>query len=281
MIAMATFHLIGKLAESPRGKRLERGLSATPTPQPPEVIGLGLATGQDYQTRTPAEQRKWLAWAARPGCALLLIPPFQTAVRHEPNAWEVARLDKPPILDRAAHPVLRLTQPEISICLAHGLTQTMSPTIEAGCPSQLSGLFRKHPDSGIFAATAIPLWSVALTDHVPALTEWLAAWAILAGRPPGLAAPPVPRSFEPTQRHFSVLLYLASGKFANRTVALEALAWNDTFQFEDADVSTLLDDLHAAGLAADGALTETGRRALLESDYRPYAEACLSPASSL
>ncbi len=278
---MATVHLIGKLAESPRGKRLERGLSAIPTPEPPEVVGLGLATGQDYQARTPAEQRKWLAWAARPGCALLLIPPFQTAVRHEPNAWEVARLDKPPILDHAAHPVLRLTQPEINLSLARGLAPTMSPAIDAGCPSQLSGLFRKHPDSGIFAATTIPLWSVALADHVLALSEWLAAWVALAGRPVDVAAPAAPRSFEPTQRHFSVLLYLASGRFATRAAALAALAWNDTFQFEDADVSALLDDLHAAGLAADGALTEAGRRTLLESDYRPYAEAWLNPASPL
>jgi len=278
---MATVHLVGKLAESPRGKRLERGLSATPTPEPPEAVGLGLATGQDYQTRTPAEQRKWLAWAARPGCALLLIPPFQTAVRHEPNGWEVARLDKPPILDHAAHPVLRLTQPEINLSLARGLAPTMSRTIDAGCPSQLSGLFRKHPDSGIFAATTIPLWSVALADHVPTLSEWLAAWVALAGRPVDLAAPAAPRSFEPTQRHFSVLLYLASGKSATRAAALAALAWNDTFQFEDADVSTLLDDLHAAGLAADGALTEAGRRTLLESHYRPYAEAWLNPPSPL
>jgi len=278
---MPTFHLIGKLVESPRGKRLERGLSGIPAPEPPEALGLGLATGQDYQTRTPAEQRRWLAWAARPGCALLLIPPFHTAVRHEPNAWEVGRLDKPPILDHAAHPVLRLTQPEINLCLARGLAQTMSPAIEAGCPSQLSGLFRKHPDSGIFGATTVPLWSVALADHVAALTEWLSAWVTLAGRPADLAAPAAPRSFEPTQRHISVLLYLASGKFANRAAALEALAWNDTFQFEDADVAALLDDLQAAGLAAGGALTQGGRRTLLESDFRPYAEAWLNPAPPL
>lgn len=276
---MGTFHLIGKLAESPRGKRLERVLSANPTPEPPEVVGLGLATGQDYQTRTPAEQRQWLAWATRPGCALLLVPPFHTSVRHEPNSWKVDRLDRPPIFDHAAHSVLHLTQSEINLCLARGLAQTMSPAIEAGCPSQLSGLFRKHPDSGIFAATTIPLWSVALTDHVAALTEWLSAWVCLAGRPADLATPPVPRSFEPTQRHFSVLLYLASGKFDTRTAALEALAWNDTFQFEGADVSALLDDLHAAGLATHGALSEAGRRTLLESDYRPYAEAWLNPAS--
>lgn len=278
---MPTFYLLGKLAENPRGKRLQKYLSATPTLDPPEGVGLCLGSGQDYQTRTPGEQRKWLAWAARSGCALLLIPPFQTATRHEPSGWEFAVQEMPPALDHSAPPVLRLTQPEMSVCLAHGLARTLNPMIDGGTRSQHNGLFRKHPDSGIFAVTAIPVWSLALADHVPALIEWLSAWVSLAGQPADVAKPVEPGAFEPTQRHFSVLLYLASSNFPNRAAALEALAWNDTFELGDADVPSLLDDLQSAGLTADGALTAEGRRSLLESPYRHYAEAYLNPPSHL
>src|SRR5262245_13423561 len=111
---MSSFYLIGKLAESPRGKRLLKSLGASATTALPEGDGVGLASGQDYQTRTPADQRRWLAWAATPGCVLLLIPPFQTAVRHEPNGWEVSRLESLLVLDPSAHPVLRLTAPEVN-----------------------------------------------------------------------------------------------------------------------------------------------------------------------
>lgn len=278
---MAPYYMIGKVADNPRGKRLQKYLTAVPTAEPPEGVGLCLASGQDYQTRTPVEQRKWLAWAARPGCALLLVPSFQTAVRHDPNGWELARLEAPPVLDATAHLVLRLTRPEISAYLARGLAQTLSAPIDGGTRSQLSGLFRKHPDSGIFAATAVPVWSIALADHIPSLTEWLAGWLALAGRPADATQSASPPSFEPTQRHYSVLFYLASGKFSSRAAALEALAWNDIFDFTDADIPSLLDDLQSAGLIAGGTLTEAGRITLLESPYRSYAEVYLNPPSPL
>ena len=278
---MITYYLIGKLAESPRGKRLLKSLSATPSPEPPAGPGVCLGSGQDYQTRTPAEQRQWLKWAARPGCALLLVPPFQTAVRHEPKSWEMASLEKTPALDAAAHTVLRLTQPELNVCVARGLTRTLNAALDGPAAPQLCGLFRKHPDSGIFAVTAVPVWSLALADHIPALTEWLAAWLTLAGRAPDAEHPVTPAAFEPTQSHYSVLLYLASGKFSSRAAALEALAWNDTFELSGEDVPSLLDELEAAGLIDGGALSETGRRTLLESPYRRYAEVYLTPSSKL
>ena len=278
---MSTFNLIGKLAENPRGKRLQKSVAAAPTGELPEFAGLCLGTGQDYQTRTPVEQRKWLAWATRPGCALILVPPFQTSVSQEPNAWEMASLEKPPILDQTAHPVLRLTQTELNVWITRGLTRTMNPLLDGGTAVQLNGLFRKHPDSGIFAVTSVPVWSLALADHAPSLKEWLSSWLSMAGRPTDVTQPVSPAAFEPTQPHYSVMLYLSSGKFSSRTSALEALAWNDTFEFSGEDVPSLLDDLEAARLTAGGALTEEGRRTLLESPYRRYAETYLNPPELL
>lgn len=278
---MTTYYLIGKLAESPRGKRLLKSLSAKPMAEPPAGPGVCLGSGQDYQTRTPTEQRQWLKWAARPGCALLLVPPFQTAARHEPNGWEMVSLEKAPALDATAHPVLRLTQPELNVCVARGLARTLNAALDGPSTTQLGGVFRKHPDSGIFAVTTVPVWSLALADHVAALTEWLTAWLALAGRAPDAEHPVASPSFEPTQSHFSVLLYLASSKFSSRATALEALAWNDTFELSDEDVPSLLGDLETAGLIAGGQLSEAGRLTVLESPYRHYAEIYLTPSSTL
>lgn len=278
---MNNFYLLGKLAEGARGKRLLHPLSAIATAKPPVDPGLCIGMGQDYQTRTPAEQREWIKWAARPGCALLLVPPFHTAARHEPNGWEMTILEQTPAFDASAHAVFRLTQPELNVCVARGLTKTLNPILDGPSIPQLSGLFRKHPDSGIFAVTAVPLWSLHLADNIPALNEWLTAWCSLAGRAPAAEQTPSTPSFEPTQSHFSVLLYLASGTFSNRAAALEALAWNDTFELSDEDVPSLLDDLEAAGMVAEGALLESGQRALLESPYRHYAEAYITSSSKL
>jgi hypothetical protein len=278
---MNNLYLIGNFADQPRGKRLQKSLDATQSPEPLDQVGLSLASGQDYQSRTPAEQRKWLTWAARPGCTLLLVPPFQSAGTNEPNGWGVTSLESPPNFDHTSHSVLQLTKPEISTSITSGLARTKNLTIEAGTGPQLSGLFRKHPASGVFGVTTVPIWSLALADNVPALVEWLSAWQSLAGLPEEEAMPTSSLSFEPSQRHFSVLIYLASGDFQNRDAALTALEWNDTFALGDEDVPSLLDQLQAAGLTVGGKLTEAGRRALLESPYRPYAEPFLNPCSSI
>lgn len=275
---MTSIHIIGKLADNPRGKRLQKYLAANLSTELPEGTGLCLAGGQDYQTKTPAEQRSWLAWAAHPGNALLLVPPFQTAVRHEPNNWEISSLEGPPACDSSAHQVLQLTQQEISASISRGLAPTMNALIDGGTRSQLSGLFRKHPDSGIFAATVVPVWSLALADHIPALVEWLSEWQLLAGRPSHDADSAESETFEPSQLHYSLMLYLAYGNFPDRAAALEALEWNDTFDFSDRDVGSLLDDVTSAQWASNATLTDLGRNALMTSPYRAFAETYLNPS---
>lgn len=272
---MNNVYLVGKFAGNPRGKRLQRSLAAVVIETLADGSGLCVSSGRDYQTATPNQQRLSLDWAARPGCAFLLVPPFQTGTRHDPGNWEVSRLSDTPALDAKAHPVLRLTQPEINASLTHGLLPTGNPLIEGGTSLQLSGLYRKHPASGVFGVTTIPVWSLALADNVPALEEWLGAWGALAGDPAEKDEAKPTDVFQPTQRHFSVLLYLASGEFKDRSEALAALAWNETFDMEGVNVAGLLDDLEAAGLVAGGTLTKKGQTDLLESPYRTYAEACL------
>jgi len=274
MNVLSSSHIIGKLAGNPRGKRLQKYLAAKLAVEPPEGTGWCFASGQDYQTRTPAEQRKWLAWAAQPGNAILLVPPFQTSVRNEPNHWEVASLEGPPGLDDMAHRVLSLTQQEISASFTRGLAPTMNPLIEGGTRLQLSGLYRKHPAAGIFAATAVPIWSLALADHVPVLVDWLNEWARLVGRPEDVE-PVKPSIFEPSQLHYSLMVYLASDNFPDRETAIQALEGNDTFDFRDDDIHSLLDEVTAAQWVSNATLTESGRRALMESPYRPYAEVYL------
>lgn len=275
---MSAIHIIGKLADNPRGKRVQKYLSANLAAELPEGAGLCLAGGQDYQTKTPAEQRSWLGWAAQPGNALLLVPPFQTSVRHDPNNWGIASLDDPPAFDSSAHQVLQLTQQEISASFTRGLAPTMNPLIDGGTRLQLSGLFRKHPDSGIFAATVVPVWSLALADHLPALVDWLSEWKSLAGRPNHEDDSADTEPFEPTQLHYSLMLYVASGSFSDRASALGALEWSDTFDFSERDVASLFDDLTAAQWVSNATLTDLGRNALMTSPYRAFAETYLNPS---
>lgn len=277
---MPDFYLIGKLGDSPRGKRLVKPLCAKVGSAAPDGDGICLGSGQDYQTRTPAEQRQWLDWAARPGRVLLLVPPYQTGVKNDPDGWEFSHLESPPNLEAGAHEVLRLTQPEIGLALKRGLASTKHPLIDSGSKSSLHGLYRKHPDSGIFGVTAVPVWSLALADHADALVEWLSAWLSLAGQPSEQGGADEPTGFEPSQTHYSVLLYLASDRFPDRAAALSALEWNDVFELSKEDLSSLLGELESAGLIEGAQLSAKGKETLLASPYRPYAEAYLNPVSN-
>jgi hypothetical protein len=276
---MPEFYLIGKLGESPRGRRLIDLLPAAVITSPPDGVGVCLGSGQDYQGRTPAEQRQWLQWAANPGCVLLLVPPYQTGAKSDPDGWEFSHLDSALDLDSDAHEVLRLTRDEIAHTLKRGLAPTRDKLIDGGVVIPLHGLYRKHPDSGIFAVTAVPVWSLALVDRADALSEWLCAWHSLAGRPRETDAPRPTTEFEPSQSHYSVLLYLASDHFQSRVAALSALDWNDVFELGKEDIASLLDELEAAGMCDGVTLTDKGRESLMASPFRPYAEAYLNPGS--
>lgn len=271
----SSIHIIGKLAENPRGKRLQNYLTANLSAGLPVDTALCFASGQDYQTRTPAEQQEWLAWAAKPGNALILVPPFHSSVSHAPNGWEVASLNHPPELDQTAHMVLWHTQQEISASIVRGLVPTLNPIIEGGSRLQLSGVYRKHPDSGIFGLTVVPIWSLALADEIPLLVDWLFEWATLAGMPydePDMAKR---STFNPSPLHFSLMVYLASGKYSDRDAAINALKGNDTFDFGNHNVGTLLDEIVHGKYASGGSLTDFGRQALMESSFRAYAETYL------
>jgi hypothetical protein len=268
---MNPIQIIGKLAAHPRGKRLHQMLESSVGEALPEGDGVVLAMGSDYQNRSLAEQRTWLEWAARPGRTLLLLPPFRTGVRHEPNDWEIMPLESPPKFASSENAVLRLTAGETSAAIKRGLLPPASPAIGTGSSPQLNGLHRRHPDSGLFAVTTIPIWSLALADSPIAVKEWLAAWLSMSGQPVAVEAKSAGTGFEPTQLHFALLLHLLSGEYSSRQAALEALAWSEVFDLSDNDAPRLLGELENAGLAVNGSATSTGKQALLDSPYREYA----------
>jgi len=243
---------------------------------PPDQAGVCFANGQDYQSRALADQNVWLDWASRPGCVFLLVPPFRTGVRCQPRDWEVTPASSVPETHHTDHQVIRLTGPEITGFVASGLARPSDSKLVLSSGKQVSGLFRRHPDSGLFAVTTVPIWSLALADLPGVLLEWLDAWIGLAGKAV-IPEPQAAAAFVLRPLHYSVLLYLASGNYSDRESALRALTWSDTFELAEPEVAVLLQELEKAGLAENGKLTAAGKQALFESPYYAFAEAVMSP----
>jgi len=135
-----------------------------------------------------------------------------------------------------------------------------------------TGYYRKHPHSGIFAVTCLPLWSLVTLDRAAELRAWLEALHTLAGKP--VPVEPVEEAvFAPGPDHFAVLLHLLTGPFDDAGVALSSLQSSSIFSLASERASACLAEMQAHGLASGGWVTGAGRELLRHSPYAVYADA--------
>lgn len=264
--------LLGTLASHPRGKVLVEATDAIALDSLPKDHGMCVAFGSDFQDHTEALQRDWTRWAEISGRILLLIPPFKVVECKLPTAWRIYRPQK--VDPAGADTLARLLAPEVRFELT-GSMQVATDVIGAWKGGGLhTAYYRKHPDSGLFAITCLPLWSLTVLDHRDAFTTWLNTLGQLAGEPaPAAEAEATPTEFRPTRDHFAMMLHLCERSFASREEALAGLADSPVLAIPENAARNCIDELETAGLAVDGKLTETGRSMLLASPYAVYAAA--------
>ncbi|MEI6515732.1 MAG: hypothetical protein WCO77_07135 [bacterium] len=273
---MSALFILKPFAAQARGKRLKEMLSAEICAAPPGVSGLVLGTGRDYQEAQGDEQAMWLSWCAQPGCVLLLIPPFRTGAAFGPKNWGVVDLDGVPIFPTPANPLLGCVAGEIRFRLSGSLSRPLNPGIEVDVSPMINGCFRRHPDSGLFAVSGVPLWSLNLLDQGDLVKAWLMAWLELAGKPVAIASSGERNAELPLgQQHFAILLHLCPGIHGGREAALNALTWSPNIELDRQTAESAYGELEAAGLAEEGKLTAMGLAQLERSPYWPYADALM------
>lgn len=261
--------LAGTLATHRRRRILQDVISAQPIENQLPSSGLCLLFGSDFQKADEKQQQQWYNWTQEAGRILLLIPPFETEKSSIPCEWQIRRHSgvraKPDI------PLLQVLAPEVRYEL-QGKLQTATQIGGAWDDFSINtAYYRKHPHSGIFAITCLPLWSLAVLDQEQELQKWLEQLHSIAGQPVAKALEQT--LFQPKPEHFTVMLHLLTQKFADASTALTALQNSTIFSMDGKTAQTYLADLQSQGLVEGAKLTELGQDAIRSSSYLAYAEA--------
>ncbi|BAZ08867.1 hypothetical protein NIES4071_06730 [Calothrix sp. NIES-4071] len=265
-----SIYLVGSLVNHRRRRILEDILSAQAVENQLPDTGLCILLGSDFQQADESEQKYYCNWTREPGRTLLLIPPFETEKLSIPCEWEIIRHSG--AKTQRSQPLLQALSPEIRYQL-QGKLQTATEI--GGAWEDLSintGYYRKHPHSGIFAITCLPLWSLAVIDLETELKTWLEKLHSIAGRV-AQVVPPVEKLFQPQSEHFTVMLHLLTEHFNDAATALTALQKSAIFSIDSKTAQSHLADLQSQGLVEGAELTENGKETLRNSPYFAYAEA--------
>jgi hypothetical protein len=264
--------LIGSLATHARGKVLTAASGALAAEQWPDDFGLGIAFGTDFQVADKVEQGKWASWCEPAGRVLLLVPPFNVAQETVPTDWRVYRPQRaePAVGDRMG----KLLSPEVR----YEITGGVQVATELGGKWNAGGVhtayYRKHPHSGLFAISCLPLWSLRVLDHPTVVKEWLATLVAVAGEPMPVAdLPGEYYIFRPNGDHFAMMLHLCEWDYGGRDEALATLADSPVLAMPEESAQRCLEELEKVGWATGGKLTDVGRTSLFESRYAAYAQA--------
>jgi hypothetical protein len=264
--------LLGSLATHARGRVISEACGAIAVESLPKESGLCIAFGSDFQTFDVPSQQAWVSWTVLSGRTLLLIPPFNVTECKLPVCWRAYRPQKPePVgLDTLG----KLVAGEVRFEIA-GALQTAVEVIgewKNGCVH--TAYYRRHPHSGLFAITCLPLWSLIVLDHRRTFQEWLETIGRLAGESAApIAVEEATSEFRPNRDHFAMMLHLCEREFGSSDEALDRLADSPVFAIPEESARQCLNALEQAGLVTSGKLTEKGREILLDSPYAVYATA--------
>ncbi len=264
-------YLEASLAGQRRGRFLQGLLEASCTDGLPDS-GCLLMLGEQFQQLASA-QAEWLRWAKQPGCVLLLLPPYQAGSVVDSLDWQVQYTRQPPV---AANGVLPgLLAAEVMFALQGkqgGFEHHLGHEWEDHAVN--TRYWKVHSNSGLMAATVLPLWSVSLLDQGTALKGWLGDLYQMAGKtaPPqvevaGQAAPVL------LPHDFTVLVCCYAWQLAT-SVALQTRLQQASiplFNFQGVDVGESFSRLIQVGLLDTAGLTDAGLVALQSSPYWPYA----------
>ncbi|WP_414569519.1 hypothetical protein [Nostoc sp. CCY 9925] len=263
------FWLVATLATHRRRRILQNVIAAQPVEHQLPSSGLCLIFGSDFQEAAEQQQQDWYNWSQEPGRTLLLIPPFETKKCSTPCSWEIRRSSG--VKPQQDMPLLQALAPEVDYEL-QGQLQIASEIGGAWEDMSINtAYYRKHPHSGIFAITCLPIWSLAVLDKEQELQKWLEKIHSLAGQP--VENHTVDETaFQLKPEHFTVMLHLLSQKFADAATALTALQSSTIFSLDRNTAQTYLSDLQSQGLVRGVQLTESGIDVIRQSPYLAYAE---------
>lgn len=269
-----SIYLSAALASNRKGRFLQTVVGATPLESDwlnsPPASGLLLVQAEEL-TENDTCQNLYL-WAMQAGCSALVVN-SQLA-----ELAMLAQLSTP--LDWTLAPAtLSAQEPGLTVLLAGETDQAIVGFAGSADRHQHQAgdvvhtrYVRKHSNSGLFAVTTLPLWSLNLLDHSEVLVNWL-NWFVDHS---GIAAPvadekPDLADYSLDKRDLLVLLLLYAGNGISLPELAEHNAVRLMFDVKSLDLADRGEILQQHGFINEAGLTESGKNSLQASQYWAYA----------
>ncbi|SFL93929.1 hypothetical protein SAMN05421863_100773 [Nitrosomonas communis] len=265
-------YLTPELQAHRRGRFLASllGISQSPEHGLPQT-GFVLMTGEQLQASRES-QEECAAWVRQPGCSLLLLPPYQEGSIFHFLDWVVELAPSIAVAVKRAL-LMSMLEGELTYRL-RGVNGACTEDMPLGEPTCHTRYWKGHSNSGLIAATTLPLWSISLLDQAALVHDFLAKIERHCGLPSVTTEETKPQ--EDAIRPEDVTVLVCSYGF-NVATAEGLLSRLKTYavpllNLANFDLPESMVRLRNAGLINDNGLTEQGLAHLMGCKYWAFAE---------
>lgn len=255
-----------------RGRFLSSLLAITPSSESglPKA-GFVLMTGEQLQA-SPELQAECISWARQPGCTLLLLPPWKEGPILPFLDW-VIEFTSSPLATAQPESVESILDGELSHRLK-GMDGSNATATQSGDLACHTRYWKAYSNSGLIAATTLPLWSISLLDHADKVTAFLAEIDKQTGKSsvPIANDEPQANALQPQDITVMVCCYgfdVATAEGLSDKLRGYAVPLLNLASF---DLPESINRLRRGGLLNDKGMTEAGLDFLRGSKYWSFAE---------
>ncbi len=231
--------------------------------------GLLLLDGADLLSQESADEL--FDWSMQSGCAALVVSPIadnEMVLRALLLSldWRLETVDQVVASDG----MVSIIAAEVSQQVL-GLVGGAEAVLHKANSTVHTRYVKKHSNSGLFALTTLPLWSVSLLDHADSLTEWLSWFVLHCGEPAQqIDSKLVAKQLEDLD--YSVLLLANVGNGISLEEINKKVSALHLFNLEELDLHNRWLDLEAHGYISQSKITVLGLDELKKSPYWSYAD---------
>lgn len=265
-------HLSAELQAHRRGRFLASLLAITPSSeQALPKAGFVLMAGEQLQA-SPELQAEGISWARQPGCTLLLLPPYKEGSILPSLDWVIG-LTSSPLANAQPESLETILAAELSYRL-QGMDGTCATAASLGDLACHTRYWKAHSNSGLIAATILPLWSISLLDHADKVEAFLAEIDKQTGKTSATIPKDEPQDETLHPQDITVLVCcygfdLATAEGLSDRLRGYAMPLLNLASF---DFLESINRLRRGRLLNNGGLTETGLDFLRKSKYWSFAE---------
>ena len=263
-----TIYLTPALAGNRKGRFLSALLGAQVADEDgfPEQ-GLLLSLGDELTVSTAAR----FNWAMQPGCGWLVLPPYGI----DDNLFS----DLPVSLDWQIHESINNAEEGFASLLGNEVSQAWKghsggsePEYHQTHDMVHTRFYRQKSNSGIFAATTLPLWSISLLDCDTEIEDWLSWFLTHCGQVTEVNEPLEQSAYPLEKLDFSLLLLVFVCPGLQASELEQQASKMGMFDLSVLDIPSRLPVLIDSGYIKEGYLTQLGEESFRASAYWAYAD---------